>query len=161
MISRGDPMSARAVLVFVLAMTVFVASALAADGVGNPQVVVFYREGCEDCLRMEPVLKELEALHPNLGFRYIEGSDPDAPLMWSLSTAYGVVPSQFPVIFVGKTAIVGASRANELLLRSAVEACVRSACSPPLDALRPSGVPWLTILLIGLAALVLFFVFIV
>ena len=69
---------------------------LATQDVEDPAVVVFYREGCEDCLRMEPVLKELEALHPDLGFRYIEGADPDAPLMWSLATAYGVDSSAVP-----------------------------------------------------------------
>ncbi len=128
---------------------------LATQDVEDPAVVVFYREGCEDCLRMEPVLRELEALHPDLGFRYIEGADPDAPLMWSLATAYGVIPAQFPVIFVGKTAMVGASRANELQLRAAVEACARSSCPSPLDRLRPAGIPWLTILLVGLAVVVL------
>jgi thiol-disulfide isomerase/thioredoxin len=148
-------MTARSVLLPALLTVVFVASSLAASGAEKPVVVVFYREDCEECARMEPVLRELEALHPDLGFRYIEGSDPDAPLMWSLSTAFGVVPSQFPVIFVGKTAIVGASRANELLLRSEVAACAQSSCPSPLDLLRPSRIPWLTILLIGLAALVL------
>jgi thiol-disulfide isomerase/thioredoxin len=121
----------------------------------DPTVVVFYREGCEDCLRMEPVLKELEAQHPEIGFLYIEGSDPDAPLMWPMAAEYGVVPSQFPVIFVGDTAIVGASRANELLVRSAVQACATSACPSPLSVVHSSGIPWLTIVLVGLAVLVL------
>lgn len=148
--------------ILLLAVAVsFAASCPAAQDVVDPTVVVFYREGCEDCLRMEPVLRELEALHPDLGFRYIEGSDQDAPLMWSLATAYGVVPSQFPVIFVGKTAIVGASRANELQLRAVVEACARSSCPSPLDRLQPSGIPWLTILLVGLAVVVLVVAFLV
>jgi thiol-disulfide isomerase/thioredoxin len=133
----------------------------AAPAAQDPVVVVFYREGCEDCERMDPVLTELEAQYPDLGFRYIEGAEPDAPLMWSLAAAYGVVPSQFPVIFVGKTAIVGASRANELLLRSSVEACAQSACQSPLAATHASGIPWLTLLLVGLAALVLAVVFLV
>lgn len=131
----------------------------AASAAQDPVVVVFYREGCEDCERMDPVVRELEAQYADLGFRYIEGSEPDAPLLWSLAAAYGVVPSQFPVIFVGKTAIVGASRANELLLRSAVEACAQSACRSPLASTHSSGVPWLTLLLVGLAALVLAVVF--
>lgn len=148
-------MVARVVVAVALAVAVVGPLCLAAADAEDPAVVVFYREGCEDCLRMEPVLKELEASYPTVGFRYIEGSDADAPLMWSLAAAYGVVPSGFPVIFVGKQAIVGASRANELLLRSAVEACARSHCASPLGVLRPSGIPWLTILLVGLAALVL------
>jgi thiol-disulfide isomerase/thioredoxin len=125
----------------------------------DPTVVVFYREGCEDCLRMEPVLRELEAQYPSLGFRFIEGADPDANLMWSLSAKYGVVPSKFPVIFVGTKAIVGSSLANELLLRSAVEACASSDCPSPLASIHASALPWATILVIGLAVLVLAIVF--
>jgi hypothetical protein len=59
------------------------------------------------------------------------------------------------VIFVGKTAIVGSSLSNELLLRSAVEACASSNCPSPLASLHASAIPWSTILIIGLALLVL------
>ncbi len=121
----------------------------------DPTVVIFYREGCEECLRMEPLLRELETQYPSLGFRFIEGADSDAKLMWSLATEYGVLPSKFPVIFVGRTAIVGSSLANELLLRSAVEACASSNCPSPLASLHPSSIPWMTILLVGLIAVVL------
>ena len=152
-------MIARVAVLLAIGMIAFAAVSQAASVAQDPVVVVFYREGCEDCLRMEPVLKDLEAQYPNLGFRYIEGADPDATLMWSLAAVYGVVPLQFPVIFVGKTALVGASRANELTLRSAVEACASAACASPLDSIHPSGIPWLTILLVGLAALVLVVVF--
>jgi hypothetical protein len=127
----------------------------------GPIVVVFSREGCEDCARMMPVVQDLEAQYPDLGFRYIKDSDSDAPLMWTLAAQYGVIPSQFPVIFVGKTAIIGASLANELLLRSAVQACASSSCSSPLDSVKPSTIPWGTILLVGLALLVLGIVFLV
>jgi thiol-disulfide isomerase/thioredoxin len=154
-------MIARVVVLLAVGMAVMAAVSQAASAPPDPVVVVFYREGCEDCERMDPVLRELEALHPELGFRYIEGSEPDAPMMWSLAAAYGVVPSQFPVIFVGKTAIVGASRANELLLRSSVEACAQSACQSPLASTHPSGIPWLALLLVGLAVLVLVVVFLV
>ncbi len=154
-------MISRVVLLLAVEMAAMAAVSQAASVAQDPVVVVFYREGCEDCERMDPVLKELEAQYPDLGFRYIEGSEPDAPLMWSLAAAHGVVPSQFPVIFVGKTAIVGASRANELLLRSAVEACAQSACQSPLASTHPSGILWLTLLLVGLAALVLAVVFFV
>jgi thiol-disulfide isomerase/thioredoxin len=121
----------------------------------DPTVVVFYREGCEDCLRMEPVLRELEAQYPNLGFRFIEEADPDAALIWPLAAEYGVLPLRFPVVFVGATAIVGSSLSNELLLRSAVEACATSDCPSPLASVHASAIPWPTILIIGLALLVL------
>ncbi|MCX6100147.1 MAG: thioredoxin family protein [Candidatus Bipolaricaulota bacterium] len=152
-------MIARVAVLLAIGMIAFAAVSQAASVAQDPVVVVFYREGCEDCLRMEPVLKDLEAQYPELGFRYIEWAGPDAALVWSLAAAYGVVPWQFPVIFVGKTALVGASRANELALRSAVEACASSACMSPLNLIHSSGIPWLTILLVGLAALVLVIVF--
>jgi thiol-disulfide isomerase/thioredoxin len=121
----------------------------------NPAVVVFYREGCEECERMMPVVNGLEAQFPDLGFRYIETSDPDAPKMWTMAAVYGVVPSQFPVIFVGRTAIVGASLANELALRSAVAACAASSCPSPFDVVRSPTIPWLVILGIGLVLIAL------
>lgn len=120
----------------------------------DPTVVVFYLEDCEDCHRMMPVLKELEAQYPSLGFRFIEGADPDAPLMWSLGVKFGIMPSKFPVIFVGEKAIQGSSLADQLLLRSAVAACASSGCPSPLASLRAPTFPWMTILLVGLAALV-------
>jgi thiol-disulfide isomerase/thioredoxin len=131
------------------------ATSLWAAATQDPTVVVFYQDGCEDCLRMEPVLKELETQYPGVLFRYIEWGDRDASLMWKLAAAYGIVPLHFPVIFVGETAVVGASRANELLVRSSVQACASSACPSPLDSIRSPSIPWLTILLIGLAVLAL------
>jgi thiol-disulfide isomerase/thioredoxin len=148
-------MNARFVCLLAVALVASAILPWAAIAAEDPAVVVFYREGCEDCLRMEPVLRELEAQYPNLGFRFIEWADPDAGLMWALAARYGALPSKFPVIFVGTTAIVGSSLSNELLLRSAVEACASSNCPSPLASLHASAIPWSTILIVGLALLVL------
>jgi len=148
-------MNARFVCLIAIALVATAVLPWAGIAAQDPAVVVFYLEGCEDCLRMEPVLRELEAQYPSLGFRFIEGADPDASLVWSLAAQYGILPMRFPVIFVGKTATVGSSLSNELLLRSAVEACASSNCPSPLASLHASAVPWSTILIIGLALLVL------
>ena len=148
-------MNARSVCLLAVALVASAILPWAAIAAEDPAVVVFYREGCEDCLRMEPVLRELEAQYPNLGFRFIEWADPGAGLMWALAARYGALPSKFPVIFVGTTAIVGSSLSNELLLRSAVEACASSNCPSPLASLHASAIPWSTILIVGLALLVL------
>ena len=148
-------MNARCVYFLAVALVASAILPWAAIAAEDPAVVVFYREGCEDCLRMEPVLRELEAQYPNLGFRFIEWADPDAGLMWALAARYGALPSKFPVIFVGTTAIVGSSLSNELLLRSAVEACASSNCPSPLASLHASAIPWATLLLVGLAVLLL------
>jgi len=148
-------MNARFVCLLAVALVASAILPWAGIAAEDPAVVVFYREGCEDCLRMEPVLRELEAQYPNLGFRFIEWADPDAGLMWALAARYGALPSKFPVIFVGTTAIVGSSLSNELLLRSAVEACAASNCPSPLASLHASAIPWSTILIVGLALLVL------
>ncbi|MEW5826012.1 MAG: thioredoxin family protein [Candidatus Bipolaricaulota bacterium] len=148
-------MALRTVVVLMLAAGVSL-GALAAD----PVVVVFTQEGCPECERMKPVLEELAAAYPNVGFRTITDSDPDALLLWSLAGQYGVLPSHFPVIFVGSTALVGATRDHELRLRAAVEDCASRGCPSPLaDATDPT-VPWLAALLAGLAlVLVLFLLF--
>jgi thiol-disulfide isomerase/thioredoxin len=148
-------MNARFVRLLAIALVALAVLPRAGIAAEDPTVVVFYREGCEDCLRMEPVLRELEMQYPNLGFRFIEWADADASLMWALAARYGVLPSKFPVIFVGTTAIVGSSLSNELRLRSAVEACASSNCPSPLASLPASTIPWATILIVGLALLVL------
>jgi thiol-disulfide isomerase/thioredoxin len=148
-------MSARCVYFLAVALVASAVLPWAGIAAQDPTVVVFYREACEDCLRMEPVLRELEAQYSSLGFRFIEWADPDASLLWMLAARYGVLPSKFPVIFVGKTAIVGSSLSNELLLRSAVEACASSDCPSPLASLHASAIPWATLLLVGLAVLLL------
>jgi thiol-disulfide isomerase/thioredoxin len=148
-------MNARCVCLLAVALVASAVLPWVGIAAEEPTVVVFYRDGCEDCLRMEPLLRELEAQYPNVGFRFIEWADPDASLAWVLGARYGVLPSKFPVIFVGETAIVGSSLSNELLLRSAVEACASSKCPSPLASLHASSIPWSTILIVGLALLVL------
>lgn len=148
-------MMGRARCLLLVVCAVIATSAPAAAAVQNPAVVVFYSEGCEDCERMLPILNALQAEYPSVGFLFIESSDPDAALMWQLAAAYNIVPSQFPVVFIGETAVVGASRASEATIRSAIRACSTSACPSPLDSVRPVSVLWLAILLAGLAAVVL------
>lgn len=125
--------------------------------VADPTVVVFTQEGCPDCERMKPVIEELAAAYPGLGFRTISDSDPDAMRLWSLATRYGVLPSHFPIIFVGQTAIVGASRENELRLRIAVADCARSSCPSPLPSQETPRVPWRAALIVGIAVILALF----
>lgn len=142
----------RGVCLLAIGCALWISLAAAAS---NPTVLVFYSKTCEDCERMMPLLNDLAREYPSVGFRFIEASEPDAPLMWSLSSKYGVMPSHFPVVFVGDKAVVGASRANELAIRVAVEACAQSPCASPLDAAPSASLPWLAILALGLAAIVL------
>ncbi len=136
------------------AMLVLVAilpfAATAAEPDPSPDVVVFYRNGCEDCRHMDEVLAELQKLYPTLSVRHIEESEDSAGWMWSLSTAYGVFPSAFPVIFVGDEVIVGIGRDKELLLRRAVSDCASHGCASPLERIREAQPPWRLIIVGGL-----------
>lgn len=120
----------------------------------DPDVVVFYREGCHDCARMDEVLQPLEQEHPDLVVLRLEETA-NLDLLWALSSTYGVLPTAFPVIFVGDQAIVGVGREKELQLRTAVDACIASGCVSPLALLAESKVPWMLILLVAVAAVVL------
>ena len=124
---------------------------LAADSV---YVLVFYREGCNDCRHLDAVLEDLQSLYPQLVVRHIEEGDPDAGLMWTLATTYGIFPAKFPVIYVGDEAIVGSGRDKELRLRTAIRDCVLNGCESPLAAGNESPVPWRTVLIGGLIVLV-------
>jgi len=128
--------------------------AVAADTL--PDVLVFYREGCEDCRQMDDVLDELQALYPSLVVTHIEESDPGAAdLMWSLSAKYGIFPSDYPVIFVGDHGITGIGLNKELLLRRAVRECVFHGCESPLGRTAETPFPWVTLATVLVGVLVL------
>ena len=77
----------------------------------QPDVLVFYREECNDCRHMDEVLDELLLLYPELYVAYVKETEPGAAdLMWALSAEYGIFPSKSPVIFVGNQVIVGVGR---------------------------------------------------
>ncbi|MEN6369714.1 MAG: thioredoxin family protein [Thermotogota bacterium] len=120
----------------------------------DPDVVVFYREGCHDCARMDEVLKPLEQEHPDLVVLRLEETA-NLDLLWALSSKYGILPTAFPVIFVGAKAFAGVGREKEWQLRTAVEACLESTCTSPLALLAESKFPWKLVLLAVLAAVVL------
>ena len=126
----------------------------------SPDVVVFYREGCHDCERMDRVLAELHEIYPSLSVRHIEETEPDGELLWRLATEYGIFPTKFPVIFAGDEAIVGVGLDKELRLRAAVTACIRTPCESPLDRISGPRIPWRTYLIAGLLALLLLLVYI-
>jgi len=125
----------------------------AADG-ADPDVIVFYQEGCNDCRHMDQVLDDLVAVYPELVVVHIEETEFGAvDLMWALSAKYGIFPSKFPVIFVGSSAFTGVGRDKEMMLESAVRSCVFHGCDSPLSRLEGKPIPWLTIGMILLIAL--------
>lgn len=127
---------------------------LAADAL--PDVVVFYREQCNDCRHMDDVLEELQELYRGLVVVHIEEQEAGAAdLMWSLSTKYGIFPSTFPIIFVGDQGIVGIGRDKELLLRSTVRNCVFNGCDSPIARINEEPFPWITMATILVVVLVL------
>jgi len=125
----------------------------------DPDVVVFYREGCHDCERMDRVLEEMHGIYPNLTIRHIEEGDEDGPLMWSLASEYGVFPTKFPVIFVGDEVTVGIGLDKELRLRAEINRCMTSGgCASPLVRVEGPRIPWRSYLIGALIALALLLV---
>lgn len=132
----------------------FTCGAWAADVL--PDVVVFYREGCNDCRQMDQVLDDLLELYPGVVVVHIEEQAAGAAdLMWSLSSKYGIFPSKFPVIFVGDQGIVGSGRDKELLLRSTVRNCVFNDCPSPIELVNEKPFPLVTLATILVAILLL------
>ena len=120
-----------------------------------PDVVVFYRDGCNDCRHMDEVLDNLHELYPGIVVVHIEEQEPGAAdLMWSLATKYGIFPSTFPITFVGDQGIVGSGRDKELLLRTTVRNCVFNDCPSPLTVINEQPFPWITMATILVAVLV-------
>lgn len=138
---------------------ILIAIPFAGHAQDQPDVVVFYREGCHDCERMDRILEELHAEYPSLMIRYIEEGGSDGDLMWSLSADYGIFPTKFPVIFVGDEAITGIGLDKELRLRAAVETCMRTGCDSPLVRITGPVIPWRAYFVAGLIAVVLLLIF--
>lgn len=156
---RSDPMRDGSALARRLFLGVALAVSVVAAGAAavlaeDPDVVLFYREGCHDCARMDEVLEPLEQEHPDLVVLRLEETA-NLDLLWALSAKYGILPTAFPVIFVGDEAIVGVGREKELQLRTAVGNCIAVGCGSPLASLAESTIPWTLILLAALAAVLL------
>jgi glutaredoxin len=139
-------------------LTLALATSIIASAQARPDVIVFYRDGCHDCERMDEVLQELHGRFPSLTVRYIEENEPDGELMWALSAEYGIFPTKFPVIFVGDEAITGVGLDKELRLRAAVEACMRTDCDSPFTRIEGPQIPWRTYIVVGLVAVFLLLV---
>ena len=125
-----------------------------------PDVLVFYRDGCNDCREMDALLEELQELYPGVLVVHIEEQEPGAAdLMWALSTQYGIFPSTFPIIFVGDQGIVGTGRNKELLLRSTIRDCVFNGCDSPMTVLnqKPLPIAMLAAILVGALLLAIWF----
>jgi thiol-disulfide isomerase/thioredoxin len=127
----------------------------------QPAIVVFYEEGCPDCVRMDELLEELLTEHPNLTVARYEINAPGAlGLMGGLSAAYGIEGTDVPIVLVGEEAIVGAGRAEEIRLRTAIENCLAVGCPSPLARVEESRIPWRDVgVLTGFVALFFLFFF--
>ena len=120
----------------------------------QPDVVVFYREECNDCRHMDEVLDDLLLLYPEIYIKHVKETEPGAAdLMWALSAEYGIFPTKFPVIFVGNQVIVGVGRDRELQLRSAVRSCVFGSCPSPLSRLERDPFPLTTLAIMAVVVL--------
>ena len=126
----------------------------------EPTIVVFYEEGCPDCIRMDELLEEALIEHPDLRVSRYEINAPGAlNLLKRLGEAYGVSAPNVPIIFVGEEAIIGAGRAEEMHLRTAIEDCLALGCSSPLaQGQKPFIVPWGDVVVLA-AFFALFFLF--
>jgi len=134
------------------------AEAPAAPSVASPSVVFFYQNGCPDCERVSEVLDALGGdLPPGSVVRYEIGNATARRLFQKLQKAYGIQVSSVPVVFIGDRVFTGAGRAQELAISDAIERCVTSPCSSPLDRVPPDVFPWVDLLELALlgAAVVL------
>ena len=129
----------------------------------EPTIVVFYEEGCPDCVRMEGFLEGLLTENPSLTIARYEITTPGAlDLLQRLGEAYGVSALNVPIVFVGEEAIVGvgAGQAEAIRLRTAIEDCLTLGCPSPLARVEKPRIPWRDLgVLTGFVALFLLFFF--
>jgi thiol-disulfide isomerase/thioredoxin len=145
--------------ILLLCAAVLLISSVVVAQDADPDVVVFYREGCHDCRHIDELLDTLLESYPEVRVRHIEETEPGAErMMWSLAAEYGIFPTVFPVVFAGDEAFTGVGRDKELALRRAVRDCALNGCESPLARIRGPRIPWITVGLVGLAAVLLWLV---
>jgi len=120
-------------VVVVISLAALLAGCSGAKNDADPEILFFYRDGCDRCARMEDVLNSLLSSAPGLKAAYYEIVANEAMLP-KLRRRYGLGTESYeaPEIFVGRTAIVGAGRAQELSLGKAIEASAAGNCLSPL-----------------------------
>jgi hypothetical protein len=133
-----------AVIVIVLAVVSMALSQVqSGPETAQPEIVVFYEENCPDCVRMEGSIEELLAEHPDTAVaRYEIGAPGALDLLGDLSAEYGIEATNVPIIFVGEDVIVGAGRAEEMRLRTAIGKCLAAGCPSPLTRMDTLHIPW-------------------
>ena len=125
------------------AILVLTALHIAAAASQDPMVVVFYKEGCPDCQRLDELLGGLSSQHGSLTIGHYEISDPGAQdLLSRLSFSYGVLDTDYPIVFVGEKAFVGVSRAKEVDVRTAILDCIARSCPSPLSRIKETSLSW-------------------
>lgn len=99
-----------------------------------PMIVVFYEEGCPDCLKLEEFLAGMMTELPESAIVRYEIHEPGAlKLLGALETEYGVETPSVPATFVGDIAVFGADHEAEFQLRDAISRCELFGCPSPLD----------------------------
>jgi len=130
----------RGLLTAILVLTAFHSGYAASQ---DPMVVVFYKEGCPDCQRLGELLDGLSSQHGGLTIGHYEISDPGAQdLLSRLSFSYGVLDTNYPIVFVGEKAFVGVSRAKDLDVRTAIFDCIARSCPSPLSRIKETSLSW-------------------
>ena len=120
------------------------------ENASAPLIVVFYEEGCPQCETMDGLLDELLVGHEDVPVaRYEINAPGSTQLEWKLAAHYGIVATQVPVIFVGDQAIIGAGRAQEFNLRTAVDDCVQLGCPSPLEYVEGGQAALRDLLIVG------------
>jgi len=127
-------------LTAILVLTAFYIAAAASQ---DPMVIVFYKEGCPDCRRLDELLDGLSSQHSDLTIGHYAITAPGAQdLLSRLSFSYGVLDTDYPIVFVGEKAFVGVSRAKDLDVRTAVLDCIARSCPSPLSRLKETSLSW-------------------
>lgn len=120
-----------------------------------PVIVVFYQEGCPDCLLIEELIEGLAYdLPPSAIRRYEITARGSMSVLRQLEAAYGIDSAigTVPIVFAGDSVVVGAGRPQEFQLRNAIGDCVTVGCSSPLARIQSTAFPWKDVMEIALLA---------
>ena len=106
-------------------------------------IYFFWGDGCPHCAKAKPVFEELAAQHPSIQLKQFEiyNSDENLELFRKFGELYGFQPRYVPTIFIGDKRWEGWSDAIEAEVRSAVDACLVTACPDKAAALVAGMTP--------------------
>ncbi len=134
------------IFILLLLLVILAASfedVLASSEDTDVNIYLFWGEGCPHCAVAKPILEEIAASDPRIGFVDFDvySHQDYVELFFTIGEAMGFVPQGVPTIIVGERYWVGYSEAYGQEIRDYIDYCLETDCPDPAGVILAGGEP--------------------